>query len=279
MANALDRPEQLPLAGARSSGGIYAPTLRHHDGLFWLVTTNVSTGGHVIYTAEDPRGPWSDPVAIDGAAGIDPDLAWDAEGTCWLTYSELGRRRLRRRERPDQAGPPGPAQRPPARAAAGAVVGDRACSSPRRRTSTRSTAPGTCSSPRAAPARATRSRSRAGPRRRGRSRAARTTRSSATAAPTTRCRTPATPTSCRRPTARGGWSCSASAAPAPSPRSTCSGARPSSRRCAGSTAGPRSSRCRWSAGARTARSATTSRRPSSGPSGSRCARAPTTRCR
>ncbi|HEY0360963.1 MAG TPA: family 43 glycosylhydrolase, partial [Solirubrobacteraceae bacterium] len=90
VANALDRPEQLPLAGARSSGGIYAPTLRHHDGLFWLVTTNVSTGGHVIYTAEDARGPWSDPVAIDGAVGIDPDLAWDAEGTCWLTYSELG---------------------------------------------------------------------------------------------------------------------------------------------------------------------------------------------
>ena len=90
MANALDRPEQLPLAGARSSAGIYAPTLRHHDGLFWLVTTNVSTAGHVIYTAQDPRGPWSDPIAVDGAVGIDPDLAWDAEGTCWLTYSELG---------------------------------------------------------------------------------------------------------------------------------------------------------------------------------------------
>src|SRR4029453_9257838 len=90
VANALDRPEQLPLAGARSSAGIYAPTLRHHDGLFWLVTTNVSGAGHVIYTAEDAHGPWSDPVAVDGAVGIDPDLAWDAEGACWLTYSELG---------------------------------------------------------------------------------------------------------------------------------------------------------------------------------------------
>ena len=116
---------------------------------------------------QDPRGPWSDPIAVDGAAGIDPDLAWDADGTCWLTYSELGGGGLRRRQRPDQAGPPGPAQRAAAGAAAGAVVGDRACSSPRRRTSTRSTAPGTCSSPRAAPARATRSRSPAAPRRRG----------------------------------------------------------------------------------------------------------------
>jgi xylan 1,4-beta-xylosidase len=90
VGNALDRPAQLPLAGARSSGGIYAPTLRHHDGRFWLITTNVSARGHVIYTAEDARGPWSDPVAVDGAVGIDPDLAWDADGTCWLTYSELG---------------------------------------------------------------------------------------------------------------------------------------------------------------------------------------------
>ena len=57
VANALDRPEQLPLAGARSSGGIYAPTLRHHDGLFWLVTTNVSSAGHVIYTAAGPARP------------------------------------------------------------------------------------------------------------------------------------------------------------------------------------------------------------------------------
>jgi integrase/recombinase XerD len=48
------------LKRAAASAGIFAPTLRHHDGLFWLVTTNVSTASHVIYTAEDPRGPWSD---------------------------------------------------------------------------------------------------------------------------------------------------------------------------------------------------------------------------
>ncbi|MFC5911379.1 family 43 glycosylhydrolase, partial [Streptacidiphilus monticola] len=51
IGNALDRPDQLRLQGASSSGGIYAPTLRHHDGRFWLIVTNVSHDGNLIVTA------------------------------------------------------------------------------------------------------------------------------------------------------------------------------------------------------------------------------------
>jgi beta-xylosidase len=90
LGNVLDRPEQLSLVDAPSSGGVYAPTLRHHNGQFWLITTNVSDGGHLIVTATDPAGPWSDPIRIDGLTGIDPDLAWDSDGTCWLTYASQG---------------------------------------------------------------------------------------------------------------------------------------------------------------------------------------------
>jgi xylan 1,4-beta-xylosidase len=90
VGNALDRPEQLRLAAAGCSGGVYAPTLRHHDGRLWLVTTNVSDQGHIIVTATDPAGPWSDPVVVDGLAGIDPDLAWDDTGACWFTYADGG---------------------------------------------------------------------------------------------------------------------------------------------------------------------------------------------
>lgn len=89
--HALTRPSQLRLDGVGPSGGIYAPTLRHHDGRFWLVTTNVSDGpGHLLVTADDPAGPWSEPVRIPGAGGIDPDLAWDDDGTCYLTWSDAG---------------------------------------------------------------------------------------------------------------------------------------------------------------------------------------------
>jgi beta-xylosidase len=40
----------------------------------------------VVFTAEDPAGPWSDGVTLD-LSGIDPDLAWDDDGTCYVTYS------------------------------------------------------------------------------------------------------------------------------------------------------------------------------------------------
>lgn len=91
VGHALDRPSQLHLDGVAPSGGVYAPTLRHHDGRFWLVTTNVSDGpGHLVVTATDPAGPWSEPVHVRAATGIDPDLAWDEDGTCYLTWSDGG---------------------------------------------------------------------------------------------------------------------------------------------------------------------------------------------
>ena len=91
--NALDRPSRLDLTATRewSSLGVYAPTIRHHDGRFWIVTTNVGTTGAKTFlvTSEDPAGPWSDPVGVP-INGIDPDLAWDGDGTCWLHFSGFG---------------------------------------------------------------------------------------------------------------------------------------------------------------------------------------------
>ncbi|WP_329126239.1 glycoside hydrolase family 43 protein [Streptomyces sp. NBC_01465] len=96
IGNALDRPSQLDLPpDTPSSGGLYAPTLRHHDGRFWLIVTNVASGGgNMVYTAADPAGPWSDPVRVPGVPSIDPDLAWDEDGTCWCTYAGVAQVRL-----------------------------------------------------------------------------------------------------------------------------------------------------------------------------------------
>jgi beta-xylosidase len=96
IGNALDRPSQLDLPpDTPSSGGLYAPTLRHHDGRFWLIVTTVASGGgNMVYTATDPAGPWSDPVRVPGVPGIDPDLAWDEDGTCWCTYAGVAQVRL-----------------------------------------------------------------------------------------------------------------------------------------------------------------------------------------
>lgn len=87
IGNVLDRPGQLELPDdAVASGGIYAPTIRYHDGRFHMITTNVSGNGTFLVTGDRPEGPWSDPVWID-LPGIDPDLAWDEDGSCWCAVS------------------------------------------------------------------------------------------------------------------------------------------------------------------------------------------------
>ncbi|MFF7471874.1 family 43 glycosylhydrolase [Streptomyces sp. NPDC008092] len=94
LGNVLDRPGQLALPDdTPASGGVYAPTIRHHDGLFHVVTTNVSAGGNLLVTAERPEGPWSDPVWID-VPGIDPDLAWDENGDCWCAVAGVAVARI-----------------------------------------------------------------------------------------------------------------------------------------------------------------------------------------
>lgn len=92
VGNVIDRPDQLDLATfAGASAGIYGSTLRHHDGRFWFVTTNIGEfmRGQLIFHAEDAAGPWSDPVAVEGTLGIDPDLVWTDDGDCLLTWNHF----------------------------------------------------------------------------------------------------------------------------------------------------------------------------------------------
>ncbi|MDR1692011.1 MAG: glycoside hydrolase family 43 protein [Oscillospiraceae bacterium] len=80
----LTRRSQLELMGARPSGGVYAPTIRFHNGTFYMTTTNVSHRGNFIVTAADPLGEWSDPVWVD-QGGIDPSLFFDDNGSVYFT--------------------------------------------------------------------------------------------------------------------------------------------------------------------------------------------------
>ncbi|MEE6289096.1 family 43 glycosylhydrolase [Georgenia sp. MJ173] len=88
LGHVVDRADQLDLDGIASSGGLYAPTIRHDDGVFWLVCTLVdqrdaARGGNFLMTATDPAGPWSAPVWLD-ADGIDPSIFFDDDGRVWL---------------------------------------------------------------------------------------------------------------------------------------------------------------------------------------------------
>ena len=74
---------QVDMSGLASSRGLYAPTLRHIDGMFQVVCTVVDGGGHVLFTAPEAAGPWSEPIWLDGE-GIDPSLFQDEDGRVWF---------------------------------------------------------------------------------------------------------------------------------------------------------------------------------------------------
>lgn len=91
LTHALRERRLLDLRGVPSSGGVWAPALSHHDGLFHLCYTVVHQ--HEAATKDTPNylttapaidGPWSDPVFVN-ASGFDPSLFHDDDGRkYWL---------------------------------------------------------------------------------------------------------------------------------------------------------------------------------------------------
>ena len=88
IAHVLTRPEQMKFDGLGMSRGIFAPTLRYHDGLFYMITTAVDAGGNFIVTASDPAGPWSDPIWLPEIGGIDPDIFFDDDGKVYIAHND-----------------------------------------------------------------------------------------------------------------------------------------------------------------------------------------------
>lgn len=79
----LTEDSQLSLKRGKPSSGIYAPTLRYHDGTFFMTATNVTRYGNFIVHTKDIYGKWSEPAWVK-QAGIDPSLFWDDNGTCYF---------------------------------------------------------------------------------------------------------------------------------------------------------------------------------------------------
>lgn len=89
LGHVLDQPSQLNLDGTPSSKGIYAATLRYNKGVFYMITTFVesATGArrNFYVTSGEPQGPWSDPVWLPEAPGIDSSLFFDDDGRCYVS--------------------------------------------------------------------------------------------------------------------------------------------------------------------------------------------------
>lgn len=86
IGNVLNRESQLPLKGLTSWQGIYAPTIRYHEGVYYMITTLVggqgALNGNFMVTATNPAGPWSDPIKLK-QGGIDPSLYFEGQ-KCYM---------------------------------------------------------------------------------------------------------------------------------------------------------------------------------------------------
>ncbi|MCM1127818.1 MAG: glycoside hydrolase family 43 protein [Lachnospiraceae bacterium] len=76
VSNALTRTTQVELHKVPSSGGVFAPTLRYHEGTFYMVTNNNTFGKNFYIYTKDIKGEWSEPIFVN-QEGIDPSLLFD----------------------------------------------------------------------------------------------------------------------------------------------------------------------------------------------------------
>lgn len=90
IAHPLNETRLLDMKGNPDSAGIWAPDLSWCDGKFYLVYTDVKvTEGaykdctNYLITAEDIRGPWSDPIELN-TSGFDASLFHDTDGKKYL---------------------------------------------------------------------------------------------------------------------------------------------------------------------------------------------------
>ncbi|KAE8394498.1 glycosyl hydrolase [Aspergillus alliaceus] len=104
VGHALTRRSQIHIQTPEPGGGVWATTLRYHDGVYYIIAASFER-----YRPQDddrvwPRGfyvkteniwdsdSWSDPIFFD-QVGFDQDLFWDDDGTAYLssTYRKLNR--------------------------------------------------------------------------------------------------------------------------------------------------------------------------------------------
>ncbi|KAL2813597.1 glycosyl hydrolase [Aspergillus granulosus] len=91
-SNIFSRASQIPdLADTEGQqGGIYAPTLRYRDGVFYLIVSNLGPQiNGLVFTSTDPYNDdaWSEPLVFP-VYGIDPDIFWDDDGEVYVSSAD-----------------------------------------------------------------------------------------------------------------------------------------------------------------------------------------------
>jgi beta-xylosidase len=72
--------------------GVWAPSIRFHNGEFYIYYPDPDFGIYVI-KAKNPADKWSEPVLVEGGKGlIDPCPLWDEDGKTYLVHAYAGSR-------------------------------------------------------------------------------------------------------------------------------------------------------------------------------------------
>jgi beta-xylosidase len=88
IGHALPRlPPEDVFAAVQPGKGVWAPSIRHHAGRFWIYYGDPDFGIYAV-TASKPAGPWSAPVLVKAGKGlIDPCPLWDDDGKVYLVHA------------------------------------------------------------------------------------------------------------------------------------------------------------------------------------------------
>lgn len=84
IGHVLTRKDQIMLEKIESSGGVFAPTIRFHNGRFYMTTTNNSTQQNFYVYTDDIYGEWSDSIYVD-QDGIDPSLFFEGDKAYFMS--------------------------------------------------------------------------------------------------------------------------------------------------------------------------------------------------
>jgi alpha-N-arabinofuranosidase len=84
IGHALTDASKISFDGLSISRGVFAPSIHHHQGTWYIINTLVDAGGNFFVTAKDPAGPWSDPVWLKDIDGIDPAFFFDDDGKVYI---------------------------------------------------------------------------------------------------------------------------------------------------------------------------------------------------
>lgn len=84
IGNCFTRDSQVNLNKVQSSSGVFAPTIRYYDGIFYMTTTNNETHQNYYVSTDNIYGEWSEPIYVD-QDGIDPSFYFEDGRAYFMT--------------------------------------------------------------------------------------------------------------------------------------------------------------------------------------------------